>query len=592
MDVNEILTRQQVELCNDEEKDKLRYRCQTDLFWLNNNVLRSHKSKPLLPRVHGGICNILVSKFPTSNYGYAGEVPGEIKPLEEWSLVKERVILSSRGTLKSTIEAGDIVQAILCEPNIRLLLLSGKLGLAKTILRMARGYFESNEVLAQLFPQWCYDIQVNAAEFTSPARHEVNYRDPTVQIATFGSVKGGIHAEYIKLDDCTNEINSATPEQVEKTIESYDDLDPLLEPGGYIDFTGTRWAVDDLPEYIKTKGEEMEEETGRKHVLYLFQPIWTVKKIDDPNLSPAQAVKLQAERDDRDKNHRLTPDEVNLLWPEKLTAEWLWPKYRKNPRKFACQYLLCPEGVTNGVFTHALLLRQTLPLSYCPLPHRSIIVINWDLSGLSGKGDFAVGIVGIWEDTGRLYIIDVIIEKFRSSTDICNAIIGLFKKYNPDFHRIESANGSELLSGELRIIAQKAGLERAFFPGWDPPTNEENAKNTRIMLLPGALERNQIQFFAGISCLHELYKQCEKFTSKGKYKDDGPDCLAQMYEKWKDSIGPKAIAYLTPSDNAVSFQSEPLAPQKEETDPHADERQNADIEFLQSFTAPHSGLEL
>ena len=333
----------------------------------------------------------------------------------------------------------------------------------------------------------------------------------------------------------------------------------------------------------------MEEETGRKQVIYFFQPIWKVKKVDDPNLSPIQAAKLQAARDDREKKNQLIPADVDLLWPEKLTAEYLWPKYRKNIRKFACQYLLQPEQVTTGVFTHALLLRQTRPISECPYPHRSVVVINWDLSGISGKGDFAVGVAGVWEDTGRLYILDAIVEKFRSSTDICNAIVRFYKKYNPDYHRIESANGSELLSGELRRVATEAELDRAFHPGWDPPSHEDNAKVTRIMLLAGALEKNQLQFFSGIPQLNELYKQFEKFQGgKGSYNDDGPDCIAQMYEKYKNSIGQKSISYCTPSGAVVDFQSE-LQVEKKDEDTHKSERENADIEFLSTLTVPHAG---
>ena len=578
-DPNHLFTLEDVTAMSSDEKEELKWLCCTDLFFLANNICRSPnpKYKPLIKKVHGSICDTLVKKSPNVAF-------------EDWSPVKERVILSSRGTLKSVIEAIDIVQIVLCCPNVRIMVMSGKLGLSKSILRMARSHFEMNGVLGILFPQWCAIERTNAEEFISPARTDYTLRDPTIQCATFGSTKAGTRADYIKLDDATNEVNQATPELVEKSIESYDDLDPLIEPGGYIDFTATRWAVDDLPEYIKRNGERIEKETGRKHVFDLFQPVWTVKKVaeEHPDWSEAQILKAQTDRDDREKRHRLVPDDVDLLWPEKLTAEFLWPQYVKNPRKFACQYLLNPEGVTKGVFTHSLLVRQTRPLAECPLPHRSLVFINWDMAGISGKGDFSVGIVGVWEDTGRLYILDAIVEKFTSSTDACWAIIRLFKKYNPDYHRIESANGSELIGGELRMLAQKANLERAFYPGWDPPTNEKDAKTMRIMLLPGALESNKIQFFSGIPALAEIYKQFEMFTGKGKYKDDGPDCIAQMYEKWKNSIGPKAVSFLTPSGAVVDFQ-EPLVPAKPDEDPHRDERMNADIELLSGMTAPHSG---
>jgi hypothetical protein len=119
----------------------------------------------------------------------------------------------------------------------------------------------------------------------------------------------------------------------------------------------------------------------------------------------------------------------------------------------------------------------------------------------------------------------------------------------------------------------------------------------RIRLLAGALERNQLQFFRGIPCLQEIYSQFENFTGKDKAKihDDAPDCVAQLYSKYKDSIGPRAINFLSPSEAVMDFQSEgPNIRDKkfgdeEPIDPHADERRNSDIEFLAGFTAPHSG---
>ena len=593
---NEIVTVNALKQMSPQERDLLRYRIQTDLYFLANNVLRNPKKPALVPRVHGTICNTLVHKHPTSNFAYeTGEVPGDIIPLFEWSPVKERVILSCRGTLKSVIGAADVVQIILCEPNVRILLMSGKLKSAQTILKTARNYFISSEVLGFLFPAFCGDITVNAAEFTTPARTDSELRDPTVAITSFEAVKAGAHVEWVKLDDATNEISQATLELVEKSIEQYDDLDPLLEPGGFIDFTGTRWATDDLPVYIISNGVRREKETGEQCVIHLFQPVWKVKPVEDDGIrSPLQLAQAQAERDEREKKHKLVPEDVELLWPEKLTAKFLWPQYSKNPAKFAKQYLLNPESVTSGVFTKQLLLRQTKPLSFMPAPHQSQVFINWDLAGLSGKGDFSVGIVGVWETTGRLFILDAIVEKFTSSQMICHAILKLFKKYNPDFHRIESANGTEYLSGELGLTDKQIRLERAFKPGFDEPTNTADAKQLRIRQLAGALERDLLQFYDGIPCLEEIYTQFEKFSGQGKYKDDGPDAIAQMYVKWKDGIMPKSVGYLTPSSGVVDFESEGPNTNdrnfnpKKELDPHADERVYADMHFLGRFTVPHA----
>ena len=204
-DPNHLFTLEDVTAMSSDEKEELKWLCCTDLFFLANNICRSPnpKYKPLIKKVHGSICDTLVKKSPNVAF-------------EDWSPVKERVILSSRGTLKSVIEAIDIVQIVLCCPNVRIMVMSGKLGLSKSILRMARSHFEMNGVLGLLFPQWCAIERTNAEEFISPARTDYTLRDPTIQCATFGSTKAGTRADYIKLDDATNEVNQATPELVEK----------------------------------------------------------------------------------------------------------------------------------------------------------------------------------------------------------------------------------------------------------------------------------------------------------------------------------------------------------------------------------------
>lgn len=140
LDENEIYTAKYVAGLEDKDKHELMWECQTNLFFLANNICRSPKNPPLLKKVHGGICDALIHKTPIPDYPWSekllGYTPPETKPFKEWSSIKQRVILSSRGTLKSVIEAVDIVQLILCFPDIRILLLSGSLELAKEILGM------------------------------------------------------------------------------------------------------------------------------------------------------------------------------------------------------------------------------------------------------------------------------------------------------------------------------------------------------------------------------------------------------------------------------------------------------------------------
>ena len=117
------------------------------------------------------------------------------------------------------------------------------------------------------------------------------------------------------------------------------------------------------------------------------------------------------------------------------------------------------------------------------------------MAGLSGKGDWSVGIVGIWGHDGRLFLIDCVMEKFGNSAHAVNAIVGLFIKWAPVAkYRIEDACGAKFLSGEITRTAQEAKIQHPFFIDWGVPEKEKDAKTIRIRELGSALEKDMIRF--------------------------------------------------------------------------------------------------
>ena len=58
-DENRILTLAEVKRSPARIKDELRYRLQTDVFYLINNVLRSPRHQPLIHSVHDAIISCL-----------------------------------------------------------------------------------------------------------------------------------------------------------------------------------------------------------------------------------------------------------------------------------------------------------------------------------------------------------------------------------------------------------------------------------------------------------------------------------------------------------------------------------------------------
>ena len=558
--------------------------CLRSLRFLVNCVLRPASSRflPFTEKCHGKIFDSFL-------------VPDPDRPFYEWSEIKERATLAFRGATKSTIVGGFLTQVILCDPNIRILILSGKLQHAKTIMALGRQPFYTNEVLRFLFAEWAIEEdKLSGDSFVSPKYNpELNYRDPTLGIATFDSVKAGGHYELLVFDDCTNEINCSTPEQVTKCEEHYDDTEGLVEPGGYRHFFGTTWAPPetDLPQVIRQRGEAYAaEHDGEQNTLYTEVPVWTLRT---DGTAEEQEARLE-----RDRRNGLHTDDVILTWPEKLNAKFLWPKYRANPIKFNGQYLLRWRGMFfNESFNHELLISSSRPYAEgMPLPHDRFCVINWDMGGVySGRGskngfDFSCGLAGMFElSTRRLFFYDAFLEVFVSSTDAAMAIVQFYERQRRigpvGVCRVEDANGIRMLEGELMSTAKKLNVPLQI--AWDPPENTKNSKIIAITLLLGAMKKGLVQFSGSIPYKDELFKMFESWSPKlgVRRRDDGPDCAAQIWKKYSSSIFPSQVGTMQPSGQEFSF--EPEMP--EEVDPHADEKLYADFGLLNSMTVPHAG---
>jgi len=568
------------------QQDEIKLACQTSLRFLVNCILRPPNSKrfpTLLEKVHGRIIDSLPKPRPDKDF-------------DEWDVRDEFVTLASRGMLKSTIGAALITQLILCMPDIRILIMSGKIEKARSILAVARKPFYSNPVIRYLFPEWAIeDEHIKADEFVSPKRDkELDLRDPTLSLASFDSVKAGGHYEFILLDDATNEINSSNMENCEKTHGTYDDTDELVEPGAYRLLLCTKWLDEDLPEYIRKKGEEEKEKSGRQTISYFVLPAWAIREDGTPN-----EVRLRLERE---KTGSLTPEDVILTWPEKLNANFLFKRYRKNRSDFYKQYLLDASVEQQKSFSPEILQRQIqspTELTQVAL-HDRAVVVHWDLASVftgrrkKSETDYSCGIIGVFQkSTGKLLIASAVLAHFNTGDDVGNAIVKLYQTamhFGPIVgHSMEDAMGARSLESTIYRIAREAKWpEGQSMKGiyWLLPDKALNAKNTRISILASAMKSGYVALMSNIPFIDDIKSQFERWSIDAKRrKDDGPDCIAQIWQYYKDQILPNAVETMKPGGPILSFEPE-LPP--EAPDPHQDEIENADISFLQNFTSPHA----
>ena len=274
-----------------QQYEALRLRARTDLFWLAKEVL----GYQLVERVHLPVCEFFIHKDPA-------------KPIQEQDTVKERLLLDPRGHFKTTLDICDIIQWLLCFPNIRILIMSGTLTLAKRMLWEAKEHFRSNQTLRDLFPEYAIPIRGDFGtqdEFTVTARTATHLREPSVSISTIEAVKASSHYDVIKCDDLVHEGNIGTPDQVEKTIIAFNYTTPLLEPYGYRDTIGTRYDHSDLYGWIIDNNEKGDTKVFQR----------TVHVSGDWN----------------------KPDSlIELLFPERFGLEWLEKQRKRDPYIFSC----------------------------------------------------------------------------------------------------------------------------------------------------------------------------------------------------------------------------------------------------------------
>lgn len=230
----------------EEQRQFLRKRAKTDLFFLNQGILGHDR---LSPRLHGHLCSWMERN-------------------KEWRF---REILLPRGHFKSTVATiGDSIQIVLpdvtgSEPHprsmgtdCRLLICHETDGQASNFLFAITGHFMSNPLLMGLFPE-CVP---------SPRKHRINrhelelprsqtWPEPTIDTMGVGGKSQGRHYNYIKFDDLIGDKARDSETVMMAAKEWFDNVQAFFSKFAvdHFDLIGTRWAFDDLYSHIHERYE-------------------------------------------------------------------------------------------------------------------------------------------------------------------------------------------------------------------------------------------------------------------------------------------------------------------------------------------------
>jgi len=291
------------------------------------------------------------------------------------------------------------------------------------------------------------------------------------------SSAAGRRCHVLHLDDPISNITTGNEEMRQASIDKYDLLTKLVEPGGYITMCSTPWHPEDLTAtLIKRSNEDVE------HPLqYRIDPAWVLK--------PESARKNLLD---------LTEDDIeSLLFPTRLTFAFLRKELKANPVFFRSQNLcefIDPDGDAPKIHFDEVTLRKSLmPLEAAPRDGGgAFTVLTADLALTSGHGSDGTALAAVRispTTTGRwqMTVLEIQHGKFRMS-ELALKLVLFHKKYPEARHfYIERIAGTELLQREVQQLSYRYEISM-INAHWCTPDMQRDAKHNRLLSLSILLE--------------------------------------------------------------------------------------------------------
>lgn len=434
--------------------------CKNDLSYLVTEVLDEKYYKPLLAPVHYEMMDFAAK-------------PG-----------RRKLLLIPRGHLKSSLITIPLtIQALLKDPDSRILITSAVLGNSSDFLRSIKGYFESNEVLKALFGDFVSD-KWNEVEIVIKQRKKKQIKESSVMAS---SVDKGIvskHFNFIVADDLVNRETINTKEQLEKTITYYKDLLDLLDPDGTLILIGTRWHFDDIYAYI------LEED----------------KKRVEKGLSPLFEVFFRS----------VFNEDGSTIFPQKFTSEYVEQLKHEKGSDFSAQYLNNPIDDENADF------KVDWIKEYEVLPDKMFnyfLTLDTNGGGETKNSDYNGWCLNAVDTDGVWWIVDLMHDK-ANVTEIINRLFFYAERYPYLKIGLEKTMFVNAFYQELQREMQKRGR----FLNIEELKHNSTSKETRIKSLIPLFQNGMIRTKANRDFTDEFIR-----FPKSSH-DDILDCLAMQQE--------------------------------------------------------------
>lgn len=535
---------------NVEQMLVFRFLAQTNLFFLCNLL---EKYKDITVHTHEDICNsFFAQKDPT--------FATFEKFANQYTDLKDRMLLVPRGGFKSSIDMADCVQYIICWPAVTILILTGTLLLATDFVGEIKLHFTleengipdpksgkscygprkiqdkdtgawSHSMFQVLFPEHCTQPgDGKQTEFQTPAGGDE--KEPTIRAASIEQALSGAHFCVMKLDDVVTNENSQTVDRIEKVNKQIGINRAMLHPYGFMDVIGTWYDEKDYyGKTIKTELDHAESEgmtesiegtvdSGRfeSHVfvrVYLRAALWLTD-------AAVASGKIEAEAKKAD---------YELWFPERLSYEFLAKERKTDPDGFPIKYLNNPRQLSKVKFPRELLVRRTIPHSQ--LPPQGVIVTTVDTAySTKSWADYTVILTTLIYG-GRFYVINMVRGRFNEY-DLPKVIAAAAYKWKPKRIAIEESVGVKWMGLELRREMNKLQISVPLEFVSLGQGNKAKAKSMKAKPVLRLLGDERMLFSNSCEGLEEIYTELEQFTgTSDDAHDDIVSALSLLTEQFQ-----------------------------------------------------------
>lgn len=474
-------------------RDELRFRCETDHFFLAELV----GFTKFVPRLHQPVKDLYFPKNRTL-------------PIEEQHEIKNRLHLDPRHTYKTTMGTVDTLQWVLAFPElITIVNESATQPLAKALSTQIAKFFwlppwKSPTALQLLYPELLRTSKTEPEGEWNTPNHSDLEKDFTMTFTSPKTSQSGWHPWVLNPDDMVDTENSgihATHESRQKVIDSYRTNRNTLRHGGFQNLRGTRYHPFDLYGDVTEKLDPAQ---------------WKVLIRASLRVKNGQRL-LEGEFPEE--------DEVELLFPELLDYTMLRTLFFDHYESFMCQQQNDPQGGATPTFDEPLYQAAQFNAENIPVIGDTYLCWRFAYGGKDYMAQYAEGACAR-VIPGKVIITDCWQGRYTPSR-LIEKVVRECRKHQTGKVMMEAVPGSEHFDAQLRNESYRRNHPIRI--QWLDFEEDDNVRRSRLLQLEPQMRAGRVALSTSMTKAAECRRQ---FLHFGLVPENGiVDCISRLAAK-------------------------------------------------------------